>query len=47
MVKGCCNWPFTTLCDQLCPALMISALMIGAQQCHPHVPPTCAQQCAH
>ncbi|CAI9560624.1 unnamed protein product, partial [Staurois parvus] len=25
-------------------ALMISALMIGAQQCHPQVPPTCAQQ---
>ncbi|CAI9616401.1 unnamed protein product, partial [Staurois parvus] len=25
---------------------MISALMIGAQQCHPQVPPTCAQQCA-
>ncbi|CAI9584016.1 unnamed protein product, partial [Staurois parvus] len=21
---------------------MISALMIGAQQCHPQVPPTCA-----
>ncbi|CAI9602733.1 unnamed protein product, partial [Staurois parvus] len=21
--------------------------MIGAQQCHPKVPPTCAQQCAH
>ncbi|CAI9568418.1 unnamed protein product [Staurois parvus] len=28
-------------------ALMISALMIGAQQCHPQVPLTCAQQCAH
>ncbi|CAI9624430.1 unnamed protein product, partial [Staurois parvus] len=28
-------------------ALMISALMIGAQQCHPQVPPTCAQQCAY
>ncbi|CAI9598813.1 unnamed protein product [Staurois parvus] len=26
-------------------ALMISALMIGAQQCHPPVPPTCTQQC--
>ncbi|CAI9586662.1 unnamed protein product, partial [Staurois parvus] len=26
-------------------ALMISALMIGAQQCHPPVPPTCVQQC--
>ncbi|CAI9598107.1 unnamed protein product, partial [Staurois parvus] len=26
---------------------MISALMIGAQQCHPPVPPTCAQQCTH
>ncbi|CAI9577479.1 unnamed protein product, partial [Staurois parvus] len=25
-------------------APMISALMIGAQQCHPQVPPTCAQQ---
>ncbi|CAI9557537.1 unnamed protein product, partial [Staurois parvus] len=25
-------------------ALMISALMIGAQQCHPQVLPTCAQQ---
>ncbi|CAI9542544.1 unnamed protein product, partial [Staurois parvus] len=25
-------------------ALMISALMIGAQQCRPQVPPTCAQQ---
>ncbi|CAI9556380.1 unnamed protein product, partial [Staurois parvus] len=24
---------------------MISALMIGAQQCHPQFPPTCAQQC--
>ncbi|CAI9577452.1 unnamed protein product, partial [Staurois parvus] len=21
--------------------------MIGAQQCHTQVPPTCAQQCAH
>ncbi|CAI9553457.1 unnamed protein product, partial [Staurois parvus] len=21
--------------------------MIGAQQCHPPVPPTCAQQCTH
>ncbi|CAI9551452.1 unnamed protein product, partial [Staurois parvus] len=28
-------------------ALMISALMIGAQQCHPQVPPTCAQHSAH
>ncbi|CAI9571692.1 unnamed protein product, partial [Staurois parvus] len=28
-------------------ALMISALMIDAQQCHPPVPPTCAQQCTH
>ncbi|CAI9595127.1 unnamed protein product [Staurois parvus] len=28
-------------------ALMISALMIGAQQCHPPVLPTCAQQCTH
>ncbi|CAI9618009.1 unnamed protein product, partial [Staurois parvus] len=36
-------------------ALMISALMIGAQQCHPQVPPsmrplappTCAQQITH
>ncbi|CAI9570205.1 unnamed protein product, partial [Staurois parvus] len=28
-------------------ALIISALMIGAQQCHPQVLPTCAQQCAH
>ncbi|CAI9620254.1 unnamed protein product, partial [Staurois parvus] len=28
-------------------ALMISALMIGAQQYHPPVPPTCAQQCTH
>ncbi|CAI9592135.1 unnamed protein product [Staurois parvus] len=26
-------------------ALMISAPMIGAQQCHPPVLPTCAQQC--
>ncbi|CAI9551249.1 unnamed protein product, partial [Staurois parvus] len=26
---------------------MISALMIGAQQHHPPVPPTCAQQCNH
>ncbi|CAI9532371.1 unnamed protein product, partial [Staurois parvus] len=26
-------------------ALMISALMIGAQQRNPPVPPTCAQQC--
>ncbi|CAI9601466.1 unnamed protein product, partial [Staurois parvus] len=25
-------------------ALIISALMIGAQQFHPQVPPTCAQQ---
>ncbi|CAI9604216.1 unnamed protein product, partial [Staurois parvus] len=24
---------------------MISALMIGAQQCHPPVPPTSARQC--
>ncbi|CAI9610935.1 unnamed protein product, partial [Staurois parvus] len=28
-------------------ALMISALMIGAQQCHPQVPPTCALLSAH
>ncbi|CAI9574909.1 unnamed protein product [Staurois parvus] len=28
-------------------ALMISALMIGAQQCHPPASPTFAQQCAH
>ncbi|CAI9569261.1 unnamed protein product, partial [Staurois parvus] len=28
-------------------ALMISALVIGAQQCHPPVLPTCAQQCTH
>ncbi|CAI9549740.1 unnamed protein product [Staurois parvus] len=28
-------------------ALMISALMIGAQQCRPPVLPTCAQQCIH
>ncbi|CAI9590481.1 unnamed protein product, partial [Staurois parvus] len=26
-------------------ALKISALMIGAQQCHPPVPSTCAHQC--
>ncbi|CAI9602854.1 unnamed protein product [Staurois parvus] len=26
-------------------ALMISALMIGAQKCHLPVPPTCAHQC--
>ncbi|CAI9571018.1 unnamed protein product, partial [Staurois parvus] len=26
-------------------ALMISALMIGAQQCHPQVPPSSAHQC--
>ncbi|CAI9536867.1 unnamed protein product, partial [Staurois parvus] len=26
-------------------ALRISALLIGAQQCHPPIPPTCAQQC--
>ncbi|CAI9567955.1 unnamed protein product [Staurois parvus] len=19
MVKGCCDWPFTSSCDQLCP----------------------------
>ncbi|CAI9548165.1 unnamed protein product [Staurois parvus] len=34
-------------CTFLTLVLMISALMIGAQQCHPQVPPTCAQQCAH
>ncbi|CAI9601595.1 unnamed protein product, partial [Staurois parvus] len=28
-------------------SLIISALMIGAQQCHTQVPPTCAQQCTH
>ncbi|CAI9538891.1 unnamed protein product [Staurois parvus] len=28
-------------------ALMISSLMIGAQQCHPPVPPTCATQQCH
>ncbi|CAI9571403.1 unnamed protein product, partial [Staurois parvus] len=28
-------------------APIISALMIGAQQCHTQVPPTCAQQCTH
>ncbi|CAI9571017.1 unnamed protein product, partial [Staurois parvus] len=38
----CCT--FLTLSDRL---LIISALMIGAQQCHTQVPPTCAQQCAH
>ncbi|CAI9624337.1 unnamed protein product [Staurois parvus] len=48
-VLGC---TFHTLSDQrgsapIIRALMISALMIGAQQCHPQVPPTCAQQCAH
>ncbi|CAI9590816.1 unnamed protein product, partial [Staurois parvus] len=26
---------------------MISALMTGAQQCHPPVPPTCAHHCTH
>ncbi|CAI9538892.1 unnamed protein product, partial [Staurois parvus] len=26
---------------------MISSLMIGAQQCHPPVPPTCATQQCH
>ncbi|CAI9590480.1 unnamed protein product, partial [Staurois parvus] len=45
VVKGPCDWPFTTSRDQLCPALKISALMIGAQQCHPPVPSTCAHQC--
>ncbi|CAI9535414.1 unnamed protein product, partial [Staurois parvus] len=40
-VLGC---TFLTLSDR---PLMISALMIGAQQCHPQVPPTCAQQCTH
>ncbi|CAI9615254.1 unnamed protein product, partial [Staurois parvus] len=34
-------------CTFLTLALIISALMISAQQCHPPVPPTCAQQCAH
>ncbi|CAI9624486.1 unnamed protein product [Staurois parvus] len=34
-------------CTFLTLALLISALMIGAQQCHPQVPPTCAQQCAN
>ncbi|CAI9570206.1 unnamed protein product [Staurois parvus] len=34
-------------CTFLALALIISALMIGAQQCHPQVLPTCAQQCAH
>ncbi|CAI9616092.1 unnamed protein product, partial [Staurois parvus] len=34
-------------CSDNCRALMISALMTGAQQCHPPVPPTCAQKCAH
>ncbi|CAI9618670.1 unnamed protein product [Staurois parvus] len=38
-VLGC---TFLTLSDPI-----ISALMIGAQQWHPQVPPTCAQQCAH
>ncbi|CAI9575166.1 unnamed protein product, partial [Staurois parvus] len=28
-------------------SLITSALMIGAQQCHTQVPPTCAQQCTH
>ncbi|CAI9556043.1 unnamed protein product, partial [Staurois parvus] len=32
-------------CTFLTLALMISALMISAQQRHPPVPPTCAQQC--
>ncbi|CAI9590579.1 unnamed protein product, partial [Staurois parvus] len=33
-------------CSDNCWALMISALMIGAQQCHPLAPPTCAShQC--
>ncbi|CAI9587565.1 unnamed protein product, partial [Staurois parvus] len=34
-------------CTFLTLVLMISALMIGAQQCRPQVPPTCAQQCIH
>ncbi|CAI9567830.1 unnamed protein product, partial [Staurois parvus] len=38
-ILGC---TFLTLSDR---PLIISALMIGAQQCHPSVPPTCAQQC--
>ncbi|CAI9556534.1 unnamed protein product, partial [Staurois parvus] len=37
LITGKCN----------CRALMISALMIGAQQCHPPVSHTCAQLCAH
>ncbi|CAI9595073.1 unnamed protein product, partial [Staurois parvus] len=40
------NWQLSE--QELAPiirALMISTLMIGAQQCHPPVPPTCAQQC--
>ncbi|CAI9619768.1 unnamed protein product, partial [Staurois parvus] len=40
-VLGC---TFLTLSDR---PLMISALMIGAQQCHPQVLRTCAQQCTH
>ncbi|CAI9541544.1 unnamed protein product, partial [Staurois parvus] len=32
-------------CTFLTLALIISALMISAQQCHPPVQPTCAQQC--
>ncbi|CAI9547790.1 unnamed protein product, partial [Staurois parvus] len=34
-------------CTFLTLVLMISALMIGAQQYHPPVLPTCAQQCTH
>ncbi|CAI9608873.1 unnamed protein product, partial [Staurois parvus] len=34
-------------CTFLTLVLMISALMISAQQCHPPVLPSCAQQCAH
>ncbi|CAI9610543.1 unnamed protein product [Staurois parvus] len=44
------NWPLSEQGSVLIiRALMISALMIGAQQCHPPVPPTMlptsAQQC--
>ncbi|CAI9597524.1 unnamed protein product [Staurois parvus] len=34
-------------CTFLTLALIISALMISAQQCHSPVPPTCDQQCTH
>ncbi|CAI9570993.1 unnamed protein product, partial [Staurois parvus] len=57
LITGKCNYRVSAALSSRCQrlsergsapiirALIISARMIGAQQCHPPVPPTCVQQC--